>query len=205
MATDAASLGTSPPARRRSPYSRVSIALHWIIALLIFGNLAGGFAFDLMLGSGDPKLRQAAFDGIQVHKAAGLTILALSLLRLAVRIAQGFPPLPDNMTAPARLLARVTHYGFYVFMIGMPLIGWAMVSASPLDFPISYFGLFDWPQLPLATSKALADSLATAHEYMAYAGILLLALHIAGALKHHFFDRDDVLTRMIPLLKVRRR
>lgn len=186
----------APPAR--SAYSRWSIILHWVIALLILGNLAGGLAFDWMLEQPDPAIKQAAFQGIQVHKAAGLTILALSLLRLLNRIREGFPPLPEHMTTTEKLLARVTHYGFYALMIGMPLGGWLMVSASPLNFPTSYFGLFDVPHLPVPQSAAIAGAAGTAHMIGGYTFLVLIALHVAGALKHHFLDRDDVLARMIP-------
>ena len=196
-------MATLAAPRARSPYSRVSIALHWVIAFLILGNLGGGLAFDWMLNNPDPELRQAAFQGIQVHKAAGLTILALSLVRLLVRLREGFPVLPDHMKRWERVLARVTHFGFYGLMIGMPLAGWLMVSASPLNFPTSHFGLFDVPHLPVPQSAAIAGAANSAHAIGGYTFLVLIALHVAGALKHHLIDRDDVLTRMIPFLRPR--
>lgn len=193
----------SPSPARRSPYSRVSIALHWVIALLILGNLGGGLAFDWMISQADPAIKQAAFQGIQVHKAAGLTILMLSLVRLGNRMVEGFPPLPAHMKGWEVALARVTHYGFYGLMIGMPLMGWLMVSSSPLNIPTSYFGLFIWPHLPTGVNTGLAKLAGSLHAAGGWAFVALLALHVAGALKHHFIDRDNVLARMIPLLRRR--
>ena len=192
-------------ARAETPgrYSAVSIALHWTIALLIVGNLTGGLLLDTFFESPDPAMKMRGFQLVQYHKWAGLTVLALSLVRLGHRLWQGFPPLPLHMKAWERVLARTTHYGFYALMIGVPLAGWAMVSASPLDFPIRPFGLFTVPKLPLPTSSALDHQLGTVHALLAYTTIALLALHIAGALKHHFINHDAVLHRMLPWARTR--
>jgi len=85
-----------------------------------------------------------------------------------------------------------------VLMVMVPLGGWVMVSASPLDFPISWFGLFEWPQLPIANDKALADRMSEGHELFAKILIGLAALHLLAALKHQFIDRDNLLARMWP-------
>ena len=91
--------------------------------------------------------------------------------------------------------------GFYAVMILLPLSGWVMVSASPIGLPTMWFGLFEWPHLPVASSAQTAGGASEAHEILAYIGLLLFGLHVAGALKHHFFDRDDVLVRMLPFLR----
>ncbi|QMW21465.1 cytochrome b [Sandaracinobacteroides saxicola] len=184
-------------------YSRWSITLHWLIALIIIGNLAGGLLLESLFNARDPATRQLGFTVVQVHKSMGLTVLVLSLVRLAMRLREGFPQLPGHMTATERFLARVTHYGFYALMIGIPLSGWMMVSASPLNFPTIWFGLFEWPHLPTGTSKVLAERAGAAHQWLAYGAIVLLLLHVAGALKHHFMDRDDVLARMLPFVRRR--
>ena len=188
---------------RHSGYSRASILIHWTIALLIIGNLAGAFWMESLLHSDVAADKQLGFQVIQLHKATGLTVLTLSALRLLLRLREGFVPLPAHMTPVERVAARLTHYGFYVLMLGVPLLGWAMTSASPLQFPISYFGLFDWPMLPLGVDAALADTLEEFHELGAFAIIGMLALHVAGALKHHFLDRDDVLAHILPLVRPR--
>lgn len=105
------------------------------------------------------------------------------------------------MTPLERLLAKATHVGFYAVMILVPLTGWLMVSASPLGFPTLFFGLFEWPHLPVATSAEISGAASEAHEVMAFIGAGLFVLHVGGALKHHFLDRDDVLARMLPFLR----
>jgi cytochrome b561 len=195
-------MATAAPAP--SAYSRAAIVLHWAMALLILGNLAGGFWMASLFEAEDPAARDLGFRLVQLHKSTGLTILLLALARLALRLREGFPPLPEHMTGNERRLARLTHWGFYALMIGLPLSGWAMVSMSPLGLPTLWFGLFEWPHLPLATSKPGAEAAGGVHEALAFGAIALLLLHVAGALKHHFLDRDDVLARMIPALRARR-
>lgn len=188
----------------RSSYSRAAITLHWLIALLLIGNFVGGvFMGDLLAPSATPEQKQLGFKIIQFHKSMGLTILLLSLLRLATRLVSGTPPLPSHMTSVERLLARATHWGFYAVMILVPITGWVMVSASPLGFPTIWFGLFEWPHLPIETSKATSSAASEVHEIIAFAGAGLFLLHVAAALKHHYMDRDDVLTRMLPLVRRR--
>ncbi len=186
---------------RSSPYSRTAIALHWLITVLIIGNLVGGLLLEGLFDAPDAATRQLGFTVVQLHKSIGLTIMLLSLWRLAIRLRAGFPPLPLHMTGTEKVLARFTHYGFYVLMIAIPLSGWVMVSASPFGFPTQWFGLFEWPHLPIAASKATSETASEAHELLAFAAIALILLHVAGALKHHFFDRDDILARMIPVLR----
>jgi cytochrome b561 len=184
-----------------SSYSRTAITLHWLIALLLIGNFVGGLLLEDLFNATDPATRKLGFTVVQLHKSFGLTILLLSLLRLGVRLVAGAPPLPDHMTPMERLLSKLTHWGFYAVMILVPLTGWLMVSASPLGFPTVWFGLFEWPNLPVGTSKALSGAAGEAHEIMAFLGAGLFVLHVAGALKHQYFDRDDVLSRMLPHLR----
>jgi cytochrome b561 len=187
-----------------SRYSRTAIVLHWAIALLLIGNFAGGLLMGDLLGADDPETRQLGFSVVQLHKNFGLAILLLSLVRLGIRLTAGAPPLPDHMTPTERLLSKLTHWGFYAVMILVPLSGWIMVSASPLGFPTVWFGLFEWPHLPIGSSKEIAGAASEAHEIMAFFGAGLFFLHVAGALKHQFLDRDDVLARMLPFLKKER-
>jgi cytochrome b561 len=187
----------------RSSYSSAAIAFHWLIALLLVGNFIGGLWMGGLLDSPDPATKRLGFTVIQLHKSIGLTVLVLSLLRLLLRLTTDRPPLPDHMTATEQLLAKLTHWGFYAVMILVPFTGWVMVSASPLNFPTLWFGLFEWPHLPIATSKATSGAAGEAHEIIAYLGAGLFVLHVLAALKHHYFDRDDVLARMLPLVRRR--
>ena len=173
-------------AEPRNRYSIVSLILHWLIAALVVTQVALITVYE----------STESRDFVNAHKSVGLTILVLTLVRLGWRIANPAIPLPDTMRRWERLLARATHVLFYVFMIGMPLAGWAASSAAGRD--ILWFGLFPLPLLPIGGGREVAGQLMDLHELAAKALYVLLALHVAGALKHHFIDRDNVLHRMIP-------
>jgi cytochrome b561 len=182
----------------RTRYGTVAMTLHWLIALMVIGNLCSGLWFGEFMSHNDP-LR---FTVVQLHKSSGLTILVLSLIRLAWRLVNPIPALPANMGPLMRFLARGTHYLFYFLIIAIPLSGWLLVSASPTGIPTMYFGLFQWPNLPFFNGMLRADKVsyretfATAHIVMAYLTIALLFLHVAAALFHQFIRRDNVLRRM---------
>ncbi len=164
-------------------YSKGAIALHWLIALLLAGEIALGFAM--------PK-DASGFAEYQLHKSIGITILALSLIRLGWRVSHPRPaPMEGGVTG---FLSNAVHWGFYVFMIAMPLTGWALVSTDPLDVPTILYGVVPLPHLPLAEGlNGLAER---AHELLAWGGLALFVLHVAGALRHHFLIGDDLLARM---------
>jgi cytochrome b561 len=194
-------MATTADARSsRSGYSKIAIALHWTIALMIIGNVIGAFVFDGLLDSADPAERARGVMIVGIHKSIGLTVLVLSLLRLLWRLTHGFPRLPEHMARWEIALARANHLAFYVLMIAVPVAGYVMVSAG--RFPLTWFGLFAVPKLPVG--EALGDLAHEAHEILAFTTVALVGLHVAGALKHHFLDRDDVLARMLPLVTPRR-
>ena len=186
--------------REGGRYSFVSILLHWTIALLILGQIQLGWRMTDM----DEGLGQ--FELYQLHKSIGITNLLISLVRLGWRLTHPAPPLPEHMATWEKVLARATHVGFYLVMIGMPLVGWALVSASPYNIPTLLYDAVPWPHLPVLpgldedSKKDLAELLADVHGKTAWLAIGLLALHVAGALKHHLFDRDTVLWRMLPIV-----
>lgn len=175
-------------------YTKVAIALHWIIGLSIIFMLGLG----LLLNEIPDNYK---FQAYQFHKSLGLAILALSVVRLGWRLTHRAPALPPEMKPWEIWAAKLTHYAFYILMIGIPLTGWALVSSSPLNFPIQWFGLFEWPHLPFTPDKDLSNNFSEAHEVLAYLTIVLLGMHIGAALKHHFINKDNVLTHMLPFLK----
>ncbi|MEO1310025.1 MAG: cytochrome b [Pseudomonadota bacterium] len=181
-------------------YTAVAVALHWIIAALILGQIAGGFYMHNL-----PNTAENKFQLYQLHKSFGITILLLSLGRLGWRIAHPAPPQPSGMPGWQRTCATVSHWGFYGLMIGVPLLGWAMVSASPWGIPTKLFGVVPWPHLPilsgLENKEPVEEVFKELHEAFAKLILLLLAVHVGAALKHHFVDKDGVLVRMIPALK----
>lgn len=201
-------------------YTTVAIALHWLIALSILGLIgAGWWMTQTAEGLRDlqPAERRALAPQVQavyqLHKSMGLTVLALSMFRLVWRLLHRPPPMPAAMPGWQKAAAALTHIGFYVLMIGLPLSGWAYVSTGYNEdgqaFPVvtMWFGLFEVPHLPFIASAAdavrqeLAKAAFEMHEALVYATIALLVLHIAAALKHQFVDKDDVASRMLPFLK----
>ena len=173
-------------------YSAVAKTLHWIIALMIMVMIPAGIFMHQMAFS------ETKFLLYQFHKSFGLIVLALSLFRLFWRLTHKVPPLPAGMKAWERMGAHFSHVAFYVLIIGIPLTGWLMVSASTTGIDTKLFFIIPVPHWPVPVSEASEDFLANAHEWLAKGTIGLIALHIGAALKHHFKDRDDVLVRMLP-------
>ncbi|HEY9236326.1 MAG TPA: cytochrome b, partial [Phenylobacterium sp.] len=181
----------------RDRYSAVAIILHWLIAAMIVFQVILGWRMDGRTPQG--------FALMQLHKSVGITILLLSLGRLTWRLGHRPPPLPATMAAWERWLARIAHVGLYVIMIGMPITGWIMVSTSRIQVPTLLYGAVPWPHIPgLAhlegPAKAAWNSFGEAgHETLAWGAYILVALHVAGALKHQLFGRDEpVLAHMAP-------
>lgn len=180
-------------------YGAVAMTLHWLIAALILVNLYLGLSFDDY-----PRGSPALFAVVQIHKSIGLTVLMLSILRLVWRLINPAPPLPAGMPPALRAFAHGTHYLLYFLIIAIPFSGWLLVSASPTGLPTMYFGLFTWPyfgflaDLPRAAKRLWSHDFFLVHMYLAWSAIVLVALHVCGALYHQFFRRDDVLKRMIP-------
>jgi cytochrome b561 len=172
-------------------YGWPAILLHWLIALIFIGQFALGFVMVRLTS------QRTAFELIQLHKSFGFLLLGLVILRIAWRLGNAAPALPRSVGAFERRTAPLAHFALYAFQLALPLSGWALVSVSMLDIPSMPFNLFVMPNLPLAESD-MAESFWTAmHWYLAYAGIGLVALHALAALRHHFWLKDAVLTRMI--------
>lgn len=178
-------------------YGSVAMTLHWLIALLVIGNVISGVYFAELVPRGT-----APWWVVSMHKSTGLTVLVLSVVRLLWRLTHKWPLLPQNMSFALRALARTTHILFYFFIIAIPLAGWAMVSASPRNVPTYWYWLFEWPRLPFLATLPTADKkptvefFETLHSTFAYLAVALVLLHVAGALYHHFLRRDQVLKRM---------
>ena len=176
-------------------YSKVAIALHWAIALLILSLVAFGF---LMTQEWMPQ----RFTIYQWHKSFGILVLLLSAFRLIWRLTHKAPKLPRGMKGWEVFAAKLTHVGFYVLMIGVPLLGWAMVSASRLPIENELFYLIPLPDMPgIPATEAVEARLKSLHEIGAKLILFLFVLHVGGALKHHFVEKDGTLARMIPALR----
>ena len=178
-------------AEPRNRYSTVSLILHWLTAVLVITQIVLIQAHEATDG---PISREF----VNIHKSVGLSILVLTLIRLGWRVANPAIPLPPDTPRWQKLVARGTHVLFYILLLAMPLVGWAASSAAGRD--IVWFGLFEWPLLPIGGGRDVARDLMDLHESAAKLLIALVILHVLGALKHHFIDRDNVLHRMIPLI-----
>ena len=178
-----------PLKNTQDAWGSVHKLLHWLIALAVVGLLCVGWYMHEMPNSPD-KIRIYA-----LHKSFGITVLTLMLVRVAWRWSNPRPALPSTMKGWERTLAGVVHGGLYAALLAMPLSGWLFNSAS--NFPLKWFGLFKMPALtgPDRDLKLLAQDV---HWALSWVIVTLVVLHVAGALKHHFVDRDDVLKRMMP-------
>jgi cytochrome b561 len=174
-------------------WGAVSKAFHWIIVLLVLAQFTLG-----RIAHGLPEFSPDRFNVLKYHKSIGLTILALVILRLVWRVLNpAVPLLPDTLKPYERVIAKLTHAALYVLLFAMPVTGWLLTSAS--NFPARWFGLFRVPDL-IRPDKELAGRLEDIHETLAWTLAAVAVLHIAGALKHHFWLKDNVLIRMTPFM-----
>lgn len=177
-------------------YGGVAMALHWLTAAAILLMLASGIAMTRM----EPGM--TAFNLYQWHKALGITVLALTLIRIVWRFGHRPPPLPAAMPHWEKTGARLAHLGFYLLLLGLPLSGWLLVSVSPLNLPTSWFGLFLIPHLPapaeMAMRQMLNDWTSQAHVLAGWTLLTLLVLHVGAALRHSLILRDHVVRSMLP-------
>lgn len=139
----------------------------------------------------------------QLHKSVGITLLFLTLVRIAWRLLNPPPPLPDDMKPYERLLSHSVQIGFYALMIIIPLAGWLLVSISPFQISTVLYGTLDWPHLPFTSglrqgNELLHTVVANVHSKGAWVMIGLLGLHVAGAVKHELGGEEGVLKRMLP-------
>ena len=173
-------------------WGHVAQFLHWLIVVLIITQvILANIAEDLPLGM--KKLKWFAR-----HKSVGITILGLAVIRLLWRWANPTPALPTTLKPYERVLAAVTHFGLYLLLFAMPLTGWMMTSAR--GFPASWFGFFQLPDF-VPKNDTLYKTMKETHDTLALALYAIVFLHVAGALKHHFVLKDDVLRRMLPFTK----
>ena len=176
------------PTPESDRYTPTALALHWLLALLIVGTFSlGAYMHELPFSPTRLKL-------FNWHKWAGVTILALSALRLLWRLTHR-PPADLPMAAWQRRAAQGAHAALYVLFFAVPLAGWAYSSAA--GFPIVLYGVLPLPDF-VSPNRELSESIKPLHGQLAWllAGVVLL--HVAAALKHHFIDRDGLLLRMMP-------
>lgn len=180
-------------------YSRTAIVFHWVIAVLVLGNI--GLAWTFKIFSDYPWTQMVT----NTHKTFGITVLGLALMRLMWRLGHRPPPLSPAIPRWQVRAARLGHAGLYVLILAMPLSGWIYDSAWEWarEVPIDFWGLFEMPRIPWimdmpqGPAKEQLDVVAgKVHVFLSYVLYALLAAHLAGAAKHQWFDRVPTLQRM---------
>ncbi len=162
--------------------------LHWGVVVLVITQ----FVLANMAESADSRME--TFILFARHKSIGITIFALAIIRLVWRFFNDQPALPLGMPSWQRNLAKTTHWLLYALIILMPITG--VLGSAANNFPVTWFGIFTLPAF-IGPNEALAERLHDLHGLLAGCLALLAALHLLAALKHHFFNRDDVLRRML--------
>lgn len=182
---------------RRKRYSPVGVTFHWAMAALILFQLWWGWR------TGRLPVGSAKVDAYETHSQVGLLILVLALLRMLWRLMAPGPLNDADKPGWQAKAAHLTHYLFYTCLVGLPLSGWAMLSATALEQDLSLMGVVSWPHLPFANlPPAMRWAIETWAEQIHFGLILLIGLlipiHVGATLKHEFVDRDDVLRGMLP-------
>ncbi len=180
-------------------YTRPAMVLHWLVAGLVAVNVALGLTAELLP---DDWIRPA----IDLHKSIGLTVLGLALMRLLWRLTHKPPPPPAKRGQLERLAAHATHLALYGLILALPLSGWIHDSAFAYaaQHPLRLYGLLPWPRIGFIQAmapdakQALHARWFAIHAALVYALYALLALHLAGVLKHQLWDREPALRRMWP-------
>jgi cytochrome b561 len=167
-------------------YTRTAVILHWVLAVAIVGSFCMGL-YMTSLPFSPQRLKLYNW-----HKWAGAIILALSAVRLLWRLAHR-PPAGPPMPPWQQRTAQVAHLLLYLLFFAVPLMGWAYSSAA--GFPVVLFGVLPLPDF-VGKDAALAELLKPWHGWLAWMLVAVVSLHVMGALKHHFVDRDDLIRRM---------
>lgn len=173
-------------------WGALSKLLHWIVVTLIIVQWAiAKYAAGQSLGGKVVPLG--------LHKSIGISILAISIFRLTWRFVSVHPASEPTLKPWENSLAKACHVGLYALVFALPLTGWLMSSAR--NFPVSWFGFFRLPDL-VSPDQALFAQMRSLHGVLFVALLLVALLHVLGALKHHFLDRNEVLLRMLPFARM---
>jgi len=170
-------------------YSSLSIALHWIMFVLMAAVYASIELRVIFPKGSDPREAMKT-----LHFMLGLSVLLLVVLRIYGRAISTAPAVKPALSMAQQLAANAGHLALYALMISLPILGWLMLSAA--GKPIPFFGI-ELPAL-IGQNKELAKQLKALHETIGVLGYYLVALHVLAALYHHYFKKDNTLTRMLP-------
>lgn len=173
-------------------YHISSRIIHWIMALIILGLLALGFYIEFFLDSSNPNRGQF----YALHKSFGVIALIFIFIRVFNRLLHNAPKLPETIKKSEQNLAKIIQFSLYIMMFIMPISGYLMSNSFGYDV---YLFSLKMPTL-IEKNYELGKIFSKTHGYCAYLLVLALILHISGAMKHRFFDKNknnDVLKRII--------
>lgn len=174
-------------------YGKPAIALHWIVALLIFAAFGLGLYMTDIPGFTPTKLKLYSY-----HKWIGITVLIFGVLRVLWRLTHPAPAPVPGMPKWQHRAAEAAHVGLYLLILAVPLTGYLLSVAAGVK--VVYLGLWEMP-MPFDKSDALKDIFSMAHEWLNWTMATIVAVHVLAALKHHTVDRDGTLRRMVPFLR----
>jgi cytochrome b561 len=179
------------PVRGREPasFSAVQKWLHWTMAALIVLMVAVGLTMTRL---GEGPVTNFLYE---LHKSVGLTLFALALVRILVRLARGAPALEPGVPRWHRIAAYTTHYALYVLIVLVPIVGWTATSSCCA--PVNLFWTVPLT-LPVPGDESFWKTVFPIHYALAFTLVGIALLHISGALQHHFVRRDRTLVRMLP-------
>lgn len=170
-------------------YSLGAIIFHWVIAIAVIVNWR-------LVESAEGLPDAQAGELMGIHKALGIAILLLTLGRLVWRMSHKPPAPPQGLANWEKLLAKGTHLIFYLLLIGLPIGGW--LAGSFAGKPVDFFGLFALPMAPVEQNFDAAGAIIGFHSTGGEVMIILIGLHILGAMKHSFLDKVPSFSRMWP-------
>ena len=170
-------------------FSKSRKTFHWVVAAVLLLQVPFGW-YMVELPDGPQRM-----DSYSLHKAFGMVIFTIAVLRLICSLFSSRPPQPAGSAWYEKALSKAVQIALYVIVCLMPLSGWLMSSAA--GYPVSMFGLFELPQI-MATDKTRIEGFAQMHEMQSWILLGALTLHLLGALQHHFLLKDNVLLSMLP-------
>jgi cytochrome b561 len=169
-------------------YDPTARTLHWLTAAIVLFMLAAGI---YMLNGPEGPLADTLYE---LHRSFGIVLIPIVLARIVWRARHPAPPLPADIPAPQRAVAHLVHGILYGLLIAQPLVGW--IGTSAYRAPMTLFWLVPvppiWPE-----NRAFSEWLFAVHKAIGIAFLVLIAMHVGGALFHHFIRRDTVLMRMV--------
>lgn len=173
-------------------YNTLTIAMHWLMVVLMIAVYATINLRELFPKGSDPRETMKA-----LHFMLGLSVLLFVFVRVAARLSGNTPAIVPAPHLWQKIAANAAHVFLYLMMIAMPLLGWLILSAGGKVIP--FFGL-ELPAL-IAENKDNAKALKDIHETIGELGYYVIALHAGAALFHHYIKGDNTLTRMLPARK----